>query len=77
MMLFLTLKNFHIRNFSAFRLLCRDDTPMVRRAATAKLGEFAKVLEPDYLKSDLLEVFENLAKDEQVFNSSYFEITFF
>lgn len=50
---------------------------MVRRAATAKLGEFAKVLEPDYLKSDLLEVFENLAKDEQVFNSSYFEITFF
>nr|CAD2152925.1 unnamed protein product [Meloidogyne enterolobii] len=26
----------------AFRSLCRDDTPMVRRAAASKLGEFAK-----------------------------------
>lgn len=27
-----------------FRNLCGDDTPMVRRAAASKLGEFAKVL---------------------------------
>ena len=26
-----------------FRKLCQDDTPMVRRAASGKLGEFAKV----------------------------------
>jgi hypothetical protein len=26
-----------------FRNLCQDDTPMVRRAASGKLGEFAKV----------------------------------
>ena len=25
-----------------FRKLCQDDTPMVRRAASGKLGEFAK-----------------------------------
>lgn len=24
--------------------MCRDDTPMVRRAAAAKLGDFAKVI---------------------------------
>ena len=52
--------------FSAFRSLCRDDTPMVRRAAASKLGDFAKVFEEDYLKSDLFTMFEELAKDEQV-----------
>lgn len=33
-----------------FGHLCRDDTPMVRRAAAHALGDFAKVLEPDVLK---------------------------
>ena len=28
---------------SSFTTLCGDDTPMVRRAAAAKLGDFAKV----------------------------------
>ena len=28
-----------------FRNLCQDDTPMVRRAASGKLGEFAKAVE--------------------------------
>ena len=28
---------------SQFRKLCQDDTPMVRRAASGKLGEYAKV----------------------------------
>lgn len=39
---------------------------MVRRAAANKLGEFAKVVEPEYLKSDIIPMFVNLAQDEQV-----------
>ena len=30
-----------------FQQLCGDDTPMVRRAAASKLGEFAKVRDPE------------------------------
>merc|ERR1739844_820095 len=48
-----------------FRKLCQDDTPMVRRAASGKLGEFAKAVEIEYLKSDLIPMFVNLAQDEQ------------
>ncbi|XP_078593601.1 serine/threonine-protein phosphatase 2A 65 kDa regulatory subunit A beta isoform-like isoform X2 [Branchiostoma floridae x Branchiostoma japonicum] len=48
-----------------FRNLCGDDTPMVRRAAAGKMGEFAKVLELEYLKSDLIPLWTNLASDEQ------------
>ena len=49
-----------------FRSLCGDDTPMVRRAAAGKLGEFAKAVETEYLKSDLIPLFTTLASDEQV-----------
>ena len=35
-----------------FRKLCQDDTPMVRRAASGKLGEFAKEIENDFLKGN-------------------------
>ncbi len=38
---------------------------MVRRAASSKLGEFAKAIEIEYLKSDLIPMFVNLAQDEQ------------
>ncbi|GIX88389.1 hypothetical protein CEXT_202481 [Caerostris extrusa] len=48
-----------------FRNLCQDDTPMVRRAAASKLGEFAYVVELDYVKSDLIPLWANLAQDEQ------------
>jgi len=48
-----------------FRNLCADDTPMVRRAAAGKLGEFAKVVEAEYLKSDFIQLFTMLASDEQ------------
>lgn len=51
---------------SHFRALCQDDTPMVRRAAATKLGELAQVVEQEYLKSDLIPMFVNLAQDEQV-----------
>lgn len=49
--------------------MCSDDTPMVRRAAASKLGEFAKVLELDYVKSDIISLFTALASDEQVWRS--------
>lgn len=49
-----------------FRNLCGDDTPMVRRAAASKIGEFATVLDLEHLKSDLIPTFVNLANDEQV-----------
>ncbi len=39
---------------------------MVRRAAAGKLGEFAKAVETEYLKSDLIPLFTTLAADEQV-----------
>ena len=39
---------------------------MVRRAAAGKLGEFAKAVETEYLKSDLIPLFTTLASDEQV-----------
>ncbi|GFQ71581.1 hypothetical protein TNCT_73461 [Trichonephila clavata] len=48
-----------------FRNLCQDDTPMVRRAAASKLGEFAYVVELDYVKSDSIPLWANLAQDEQ------------
>lgn len=54
-------------NFSLFRTLCRDDTPMVRRAAASKLGEFAKVLEKEFITEELHGTFCDLAADEQVF----------
>lgn len=57
---------------TTFRALCRDDTPMVRRAAASKLGEVAKVWEKDYLKSELLQIFEDLSRDDQVIFSYYF-----
>lgn len=48
-----------------FRQLCQDETPMVRRAAAGKLGEFAKVVEVEYLKSDLIPMFVQMAQDDQ------------
>lgn len=48
-----------------FRQLCQDDTPMVRRAAACKLGEFAQAVELEHVKADLIPMFVNLATDEQ------------
>jgi len=50
---------------STFRQLCRDDTPMVRRAASSALGAFAAVLEKDVLKTELMPLFVSLSSDEQ------------
>lgn len=48
-----------------FRKLCQDDTPMARRSAASNLGEFAKVMEIEYVKADLIPMFVILAQDEQ------------
>lgn len=59
-----------------FRNLCQDDTPMVRRSAASKLGEFAKVVEVEYLKSDLIPMFVILAQDEQASSVRWLSIIF-
>ncbi|KAK4337262.1 hypothetical protein RND71_043260 [Anisodus tanguticus] len=48
-----------------FKRLCQDETPMVRRQATNRLGEFARVLENEYVKNEILHLWINLAADEQ------------
>lgn len=43
--------------------LCRDETPMVRRAAAQKLGAFAKAVEKDYVSRELMPLFTDLMQD--------------
>lgn len=50
---------------SQFNTLCRDETPMVRRAAASSIGKLAKHLEPEYLTSELMAMFAHLCGDEQ------------
>jgi serine/threonine-protein phosphatase 2A regulatory subunit A len=46
-----------------FASLCKDETPMVRRAAAAKLGGFAKVVERDFVSRELMQLFTDLTQD--------------
>lgn len=48
-----------------FRVLCSDDTPMVRRAAASRLGQFAKVMTLDLVKTEIVPLFAQLAGDDQ------------
>jgi HEAT repeat protein len=43
--------------------LCHDETPMVRRAAAQKLGQFAAVMERESVSRDLLPLFTDLTQD--------------
>ena len=43
--------------------LCRDETPMVRRAAAQRLGAFAKSVEKDYVSRELMPLFTDLMQD--------------
>merc|ERR1719401_1488703 len=45
--------------------LCGDDTPMVRRQAAIVLGSVAQVLQDEDMLSEILEIFQKLAKDDQ------------
>ena len=48
-----------------FSALCRDDTPMVRRAAAQALSEFAAVCEVSVVREHLVPLFVSLAEDAQ------------
>lgn len=47
--------------------LCQDDMPMVRRSASTNLGKFAATVEPTHLKSDVMQIFEDLTQDGMLF----------
>lgn len=48
-----------------FAQLCRDDTPMVRKAAGAALGGFASVVDAESANAELVPLFLALAQDRQ------------
>lgn len=48
-----------------FLELCNADTPIVRRAGSSKLGEFATHVEKSHVIQDILPTFRKLAQDEQ------------
>eukprot|EP00887_Chlorella_sp_A99_P004032 scaffold11.g4032.t1 len=50
---------------ATFVRLCKDDTPMVRRAAAQSLGAFAEVVAPECVSAELVPVFRELTQDEQ------------
>lgn len=45
--------------------LCRDETPMVRRAAFMHLGELSEKFSKDHLSSVLLPIFNTFSQDQQ------------
>lgn len=48
-----------------FNMLCRDEAPMVRRAAASNLAKFAPVVEKDFIRGEVIPMFVSLAQDEQ------------
>eukprot|EP01120_Amphizonella_sp_Union-15-10_P011989 TRINITY_DN523_c0_g1_i4.p1 TRINITY_DN523_c0_g1~~TRINITY_DN523_c0_g1_i4.p1 ORF type:complete len:347 (+),score=60.82 TRINITY_DN523_c0_g1_i4:30-1070(+) len=48
-----------------FGNLCRDPTPMVRRAACTHLKNYVKTVDTETVKQDLLPMYSNLANDDQ------------
>ncbi|KAJ0727226.1 putative armadillo-like helical protein [Helianthus annuus] len=45
--------------------LCQDDMPMVRRSASTNLGKFAATVEPAHLKTEIMQIFEDLTQGDQ------------
>jgi len=50
---------------SLYLSLCKDDVPMVRRAAATHLGSIVKQLEKQQIKEEVLPIFQSLSIDEQ------------
>ena len=48
-----------------FLELCNEDTPIVRRTGSSKLGEFATHVEKTHVIQEILPIFRKLAQDEQ------------
>ena len=46
-----------------FCALGRDETPMVRRAISSRLGDYAKAVEPSHLLSEVIPTFLDLTQD--------------
>uniref|UniRef100_F1KX99 Serine/threonine-protein phosphatase 2A 65 kDa regulatory subunit A beta isoform n=1 Tax=Ascaris suum TaxID=6253 RepID=F1KX99_ASCSU len=51
--------------WTLYKLLCNDATPMVRRTAASKLGEFAKLVASDVSSDELISLFTFFATDDQ------------
>lgn len=47
-----------------FSELANDDTPMVRRATASNIAEMASVIEKEFIKTDLLPLWQLLMKDD-------------
>ena len=43
--------------------------PMVRRAAASNFGKFAATVEAAHLKTDIMQIFEDLTQDGKLFPS--------
>ncbi|KAF5292005.1 hypothetical protein FQA39_LY14122 [Lamprigera yunnana] len=50
---------------TAYRILCEDDSPLVRRAAATKLVRFAPILETHWLINEFVPICYTFAKDDQ------------
>jgi serine/threonine-protein phosphatase 2A regulatory subunit A len=50
---------------TGYNALCKDETPMVRRAAAQHLGAYAEKLEKDLLMSEVMTMFAELTEDDQ------------
>ncbi|KAF0691128.1 Aste57867_17585 [Aphanomyces stellatus] len=48
-----------------FGQLCRDDLPLVRKAAASSLGSFASMMDPQSANNEILPLFLALAQDRQ------------
>jgi serine/threonine-protein phosphatase 2A regulatory subunit A len=48
-----------------FMELCQEDTPMIRRACAARLGEFSTQLDKQHVIQELLPIFRQLSQDDQ------------
>lgn len=53
----------NIRN--KFNELCHEETPMLKKAIASKIGDFALVLEKQYVVNELIQQFKDLASDDQ------------
>lgn len=53
-----------------FKQLCRDDTPMVRRAAALNIGILAAAMEPEHVQQSLLPLWSVLMKDGALWSAT-------
>ena len=52
---------------SVYSQLCQDNMPMIRRSAATNLGKLAATMEPSHLKTEFMQIFEDLTQDGNFF----------